>query len=159
NGLSPGNSGVLVGTNNNAYAFITDGSGNLVDFAAVDGSSHIVGATTVTGLSAPNFAGAGNPNTGNSGNVNLLENGAAIIDFSQNVSTGMRNNSGTVVIGNGIRFNTPRTDGAAWQLDTGSAGRAFQTGGILVTSNVGATNITTLTAGGFIEGRTSDLVF
>ena len=46
----------------------------------------------------------------------------------------------------------------AWQLDTGSAGRAFQTGASLITANVGPTNVTTLTAGGFFTGRGGDLI-
>ena len=83
---------------------------------------------------------------------------APIVDFTNTGTTGLRNNTGTVVIGAGLRFNTPRPDTVAWQLDTGSAGRAFQTGALLITANVGPTNVTTLTAGGFFTGRGGDLI-
>ena len=70
----------------------------------------------------------------------------------------MRNNTGTVVIGAGLRFNTPRPDTVAWQLDTGGGGRAFQTGALLITANVGPTNVTTLNTASFFTGRGGDLI-
>ncbi len=149
--------GVIIGANNNPYTFITDASGNLLDFGALDGAGHIVGATTQTGLSAAN-PGSGNQNSGSSAAFNTTQTGAPIVDFTNTGGTGLRNNTGTVVIGAGLRFNTPRPDTVAWQLDTGSAGRAFQTGALLITANVGPTNVTTLTAGGFFTGRGGDLI-
>ena len=68
--------GVIIGANNNPYTLITDASGNLLDFGALDGTGHIVGDTTQTGLSAAN-PGSGNQNSGSSAAFNTTQTGGA----------------------------------------------------------------------------------
>jgi autotransporter-associated beta strand protein len=122
--------------------FVTDSSGNILDWAAKDaGNTAIVaGSSVITYINGP--AGAGQIDvSGLSGTLDV------------NHGTGITILTGTVGGINAIRFNTPGT------YTFSNAGSRNFTGvaSILVTTNVGVNNIVASGAGSFDENNGNDM--
>jgi len=108
---------------------------NGTDFAGVNGSGAVVSGSTVLAYFTP--AGTGN-----------------ITISSTNVPINVANGTGvrlgnSITVSYGLLFNTNR--GGNWTIDTASAGRLLTTGGLMVTNNVGAFDVTIGGAGGGVR--------
>jgi len=121
--------------------FVTDGSGNILDWAAQNaGKTAIVaGATVVTYINGP--AGTGNVDvTGLTGTL----------DVNHGTTIGNTTTSGGI---NAIRFNTAGT----YAVTPGSGKNMTGVNSILVTKNVGANNISLSGSGSFDRNDGNDL--
>lgn len=139
---------VLVGGNGSAaYAYVTDSSGNVMDFAAKDSGNTFIGAGA-TQASAQYSSPTGTGNITVNGTF-----GTAVMDIVNGTGIRLGNNENLT---DGIRFNAP----GAWFIDTASANRLLTTTAFLVTFNVGPNNVTLSGAGG-VRQLTSggDLIF
>ena len=135
-------SALLVGTGSAPYAYVTDATGNVVDFAGKDSANTTVVAGA-TGLPALYSSLTGTGTVSQNGGTYATP----VLDFVNNGVTGVRlGNSTALVVTNGLRFNANR--GGDWFIDTASAGRVLSTGAILVTANVGPYNVNASGAGG-----------
>ena len=138
------------GTGSATYAFVTDSSGNVTDFAAKDSGNTFIGAGATQ-------AAAQYSSPSGSGNVTISGTyGTAILDVtSAGGATGIRLGSSLIVNG-GIRFAAS----GAWFIDSASAGRLLSTTAFLVTSGVGANNVTISGPGGIRQSTSGgDLIF
>jgi beta-galactosidase len=134
---------VLVGgTGNDPYVFVTDSSGNLMDFGARDASGNIGSGAS---LAAAQY-------TTTSGNYSL-NSGGTIADVAS--GSGITWSSGNTW--SGIRFNAA----GAWAMTGSSSGKNLGLGVILVTTNVGANNVTISGSAGIDQGSGSakDVIF
>ena len=133
---------VLVGgTGSDPYVFVTDSSGNLMDFGAVFAGNIGLGAT----LAVAQY-------TTTSGNYSL-NSGGTIADVAS--GSGITWSTGNTW--SGIRFNAA----GAWAMTGPSSGKNLGLGVILVTTNVGANNVTISGSAGIDQGSGSakDVIF
>ena len=134
---------VLVGgTGNDPGVFMTDGSGNLMDFGARDAAGNI----------GPGAILAASQYTITSGNFSL-NSGGTIADVAS--GSGLTWSSGATW--SGIRFNAAGN----WAVAGSSSGKNLGLGVILVTTNVGANNVTISGSAGIDQGSGSakDVIF
>ncbi|MDB5325192.1 MAG: Extracellular serine protease precursor, partial [Phycisphaerales bacterium] len=137
---------LLTSTGGATYALIADVSGNIVDFAARDSGGINIGA----GASVASAAYS-SPTT--SGSQDFSGAWATpVMDFINNGNTGIRVSATAGVSVTGVRFNASRS--GDWTINTSTLGRILNTGGILVTTNVGAFNVN-VSGPGLIRQATS----
>src|SRR6202007_2340748 len=120
---------LIGGTGSAAYAYATDLSGNVMDYAAKDSGNTFIGA-------GPSLASAQYSSPAGTGNITVSGAfGTPVMDIINGTGIRLGNNT---TLAYGIRFNAL----GAWAIDTSSSGRLLSTTAFLVTSNVGPNNVT-----------------
>jgi fibronectin-binding autotransporter adhesin len=125
---------------------------NKTDFAAVDGTGNVVAGSAVLAYTA-------NPNTGGalpsiSGTFEVLD----VVNSNTNAISAFRL-SNTMSIGTGIRFNTAHASGQDWVVDINTRNLNVGNASVLVTQNVGTSDVIFNTGTGNIRmGTNQDLM-
>jgi fibronectin-binding autotransporter adhesin len=124
--------GLLVDANDGALGVVGQANGQVTDYAAINPAnpSIVVGGSTITGFYTEDTTNAG---LGSGGNIDLSGAGEMRISSSQTFTT-LRFNTPTAGLYNGFGNNID-------QFIVKNASKVLITGGVLITSNVGANNV------------------